>query len=72
MSESQTESKGTCDFCQMYQAEYGINDNLWWICTPCMFAVYGGCVCTPDLMHIHYGECKIKNPPVKFLDGEEE
>lgn len=67
-----SESKGECDFCQLYQAEYGINDNLWWICEPCMSSVYGGCSCTSDLIMIHHGECKMKNPPLKFLEEEEE
>ena len=71
MNENETVSKGVCDFCAFYQAEYGINDNLWWICESCMARVYGGCQCTDDLVIDHYGECQIANPPAKFLEEEE-
>ena len=67
-----SESKGKCDFCYIYDAEYGINDNLWWICAACMNSVYGDCHCTEDLIVHHMSPCKMINPPSKFIQGEEE
>lgn len=63
-----TETGGKCDFCGFYEAEFTINGGLWWVCRPCMDAIYDGCTCTEDLVLVHQGDCKFATQVV----GEEE